>query len=202
MAKALKLPGKGGALIAAVQPDSPAAKAGLRPGDVVRAVDGRRIETPRELAFGIAAIKPGSTAKLEVLRGGETRQVSVSVADMPGEQRADATGAGEEGEQRVRLGLSLAPLSEELTERMDLPKDTRGTVIAGVQPGSPAARAGLRPGDIITDIAGTAVSEPADVQRAVRAAEKDPALALRVMRNGRAMFIAVPLTDAAGAGQG
>jgi len=201
MAKALRLPAASGALVAAVTPESPAAQAGLKPGDVVRAVDGRKVETPRDLAIAISGKQPGAAAKLDVVRNGETRDLTLTVARMPGEQTANAGDAAAPAEGGPRIGVALAPLSPELKGRLDLPRDAKGVVVAGVESGSPAARAGLRKGDVITDVGSQAVSSAEDAAKAIRASGKSEAVALRIMREGKPMFVAVPL-DTQGTKQG
>ena len=198
LAQALKVPAGGGALVATVQPDTPAARAGLRAGDVVRAVDGARVESPRDLAVAVAGVKPGVETKLDVLRNGEARAVHLTVAEMPGEERVSVGDNDSPGRQR--LGLALAPLAPELRARLALPDGTDGVVVAEVEPGSPAAKAGVRPGDVITDVGGQAVASAGAAVTALKARTSEP-VALRVLRDGRAMFLAVS-PGSGGAGQG
>ena len=88
MAKALHLGAGSGALIAGVQRDAPAARAGLEPGDVITAVNGQTVKNPHDLAVNIAAVQPGDEAKLQVLRDGDSKTVTVKVGQMPNEQMA------------------------------------------------------------------------------------------------------------------
>src|SRR6185312_10704535 len=90
MAKAMRLPQASGALLASVVSGSPAAKAGLAPGDVVEAVNGRKIATPRDLALTVASVAPGEEAKFQVLRDGQDREISVRVGEQPTEKTARA----------------------------------------------------------------------------------------------------------------
>ena len=96
MSKALHLDQKGGALIAGVQPDSPAAKAGIEPGDVIASVNGQKVANPRDLAVDVANVKPGDTAKLDVVRNGEHQTVTATVGQMPNEEQAASAGATDE----------------------------------------------------------------------------------------------------------
>ena len=93
MSKALHLDQKGGALIAGVQPDSPAAKAGIEPGDVIASVNGQKVANPRDLAVDVANVKPGDTAKLDVVRNGEHQTVTATVGQMPNEEQVASAGA-------------------------------------------------------------------------------------------------------------
>lgn len=201
LVKALHLPGTGGALVANVVADSPAAKAGLQPGDVVRAVGGQKIETPRDLAVAIAGVKPGENARLDILRNGAASAIEVVVTNMPNEQRADADTVAPAADAEPRVGLALAPLSPDVEGKLDLPKGTQGVVIAAVAPGSAAARAGLRAGDVITRVGIDPVASPEEATRAIRAGSHAEALALRILRDGNALFVAVRL-GAGGAGLG
>jgi serine protease Do len=195
-AKAMHLKEKDGALLAGVQSDSPAARAGLQPGDVIQAVNGTRIANPRELALNVANIQPGEQAHLSVLHDGQTKDVTVKVGTLPNEQTA-SNDHQDNSDQRQRIGLALAPLSPDMRDQLNVPDGTKGAVIQGVQPGSPAETAGLQPGDVIVGVGTQAVASPAEAVRAMRAAanSKDHALALRVIRNGQPVFVGVTLGD-------
>jgi len=203
MAKALHLPEAGGALIAGVNPDGPAAKAGVQPGDVVEAVNGQKIANPRELAVQIADVKPGDTAKLQILRDGKQQTVAATVGEQPAENQV-ANNAQGQHEGHVRLGVALAPVSPEAREQLDLPGDVRGAVVAQVQPGSPADQAGIQPGDVIVGVGGKSVGSPSDAVKAIRSATSSPdsAVALRIIRNGQPAFVAVNLAPNANTDQG
>jgi serine protease Do len=195
-AKAMHLKENDGALLAGVQPDSPAAKAGLQPGDVIQAVNGTKIANPRELALNVANIMPGDEAHLSVLHDGQTKDVTVKVGTLPNEQTASNDNQ-DTGEHRARIGLALAPLSPDVSDQLNVPEGTKGAVIQGVQAGSPAETAGLQPGDVIVDVGSHAVASPAEAARAMQRAANgsDHALALRVIRNGQPVFVGITLGD-------
>jgi serine protease Do len=194
MAKALRLPDDGGALVASVSNDGPAAKAGLQPGDVIQSINGAKVATPRDLAVDVAAVKPGDTAKLDILRNGEQQSVSVTLASLPSETTADNAS---QGPSQGRIGLALAPLSPDVRNKLDLPQGTKGAVVEQVQPGSAADAAGIQAGDVIVGVGSKAVISPEDAVHAIHAAttDKDGALALRILRNGQTAFVAVTLNQ-------
>jgi serine protease Do len=191
MAKALNLPSSGGALVAAVEPNTPAAKAGVQAGDVIRSVNGKSIEDPRALADDIANIKPGSEAHVAVVRDGHQQTLDVNVAEMPGEQQVAE--AGPRHQHEARLGLALGPVSPGIADQLNLPNGTRGALVTQVQPGSPADQAGIQPGDVIVGVGTHTISDPAEATHAVRDAlhRDDTAVALRIIRNGQPAFVAV-----------
>ena len=196
MAAALHLaePGKtGGALVAAVESDSPAAKAGLQPGDVIRAVDGKPVATPRDLALDVAAIHPGAEARLDVLRDGKPQDIGVTVASMKNDAVAAREGSADQDQPSV--GLALAPLTPELRGELDLPAHTSGVVVRNVQPGSPAEQAGIREGDVIIGVGSKTVASPGEAASAIHAAVRhDHAVALRILRDGQTAFVAVDMS--------
>ena len=153
-------------MLAGLEPDGPAAHAGLQPGDVIQAVDGKKVTNPRELAVDVAGIKPGADAHLTVLHDGQSKDVALKVGQLPNEQT---------GEQRARqrpapraTWTGAGPLSPDMRSQLDVPDGTHGAVVRGVEPGSPAEQAGLQPGDVIVGVGTHAV----DV--AIRCGARDP----------------------------
>jgi serine protease Do len=186
IAESMNLRTSKGALVAEAQPNTPAAKAGLRSGDVIVSVDGNSVETPRELSRRIAALGPKRETKIGFVRDGREQTVNVKLEALP-ERTADARsgrGGREDSAQQgdgPRLGLRLAPGED-------------GVQVAEVEPGSPAARTGLREGDVILDVAGKSVKRPADVADAVRSARSDKrkTILMRVRSAEGVRFVAVP----------
>jgi serine protease Do len=171
----------------------------LQPGDVIQAVNGTKIANPRDLALNVANIQPGQEAHLTVLRDGQSKDVTLKVGSLPNERVArNDTSDDSSGDRRERLGLALAPLSPDLRGQLDVPDGTKGAVVQGVQPGSPAEAAGLQPGDVIVGVGTRPVTSPAEAVKAMRTAinGNDRALALRVIRNGQPVFVGVTLDEA------
>ncbi len=177
MATALHLAKPEGALVSQVEPGSPAARAGVEPGDVITAVQSEPVRTPRDLAKQVASVRAGKSATLTVHRDGADRTLTAEITALT---EADATPAAQAG-QRQQLGLALAPS-----------EDGKGAVVAAVRPDSPAEEAGLRPGDVLKAVGGRAVTNPQDAVNALRNASKaGGAVALRVERDGQPAFVAL-----------
>jgi serine protease Do len=195
----LKLPAKGaeapqGALVAGVENDSPAAKAGLKPGDVVTALDGKAVRNPRDLARSVADLRPGAKADLKLWRDGAEASLRVDIAAQPGTERARP---GAEQSNAPRIGVSLIPITPEARASLRLPNDAKGALVQAVEPNSRAQEAGLRRGDVIIGV-GTATTDDAEAAlRALREANAaGGAVAVRIMRDGKPAFIAVPAAQA------
>jgi serine protease Do len=198
MASALHLPpthgDDRGALIASVEQDTPASRAGLQPGDVITAVQGHRIGNQRELAITVSQIAPGTKVPVEIVRDGKTQSLDVTVGTLSGDNASHGPNAGTAG-----LGVALGPITPQLRQQLDLPEGARGAVITEVKPGSMADQAGLQAGDVITGVGEHEVAGTADAARAIRDGLKgDQALALRILRNGEPAFVAVSPTAPAG----
>jgi serine protease Do len=191
MAAALGLKDHTGALVASVEPNTPAAKAGVQPGDVIVDVNGTAIQNPRDLAVDVANVKPGDELKLDVLRSGSQQTLTATAEAMPNQQVASNGNGGQE-EGRAHLGLALAPLTPDVRSQLDVPDEVHGAVVAQVQPGSPADNAGLQAGDVLLGVGDHAVTSPQSAVTAIRAASRSGhPLALRILRNGHAGFVAV-----------
>jgi serine protease Do len=196
MAKVLHLPESSGALLASVESGSPAAKAGLKPGDVVEAVNGQKIATPHDLSLRVADVAPGVDAKLTILRDGKDQDVNVKMGQLP----ADKTVSGPpvEHPSHNQLGLGLSPLTPDTRDQLQVPDGQDGALVRTVRSGSAADEAGLRPGDIIVGVGNQDVSSPADATKAIGTAlgGKDHAVALRVLRDGAIGFVGVAVASA------
>ncbi len=148
-----KLPSDSGALISEVQPDSPAAKAGVKTGDVVVAVNDKKVENPRELQLSIGSIAPGSKVDLKLLRDGQTRTVAVNLAERPSKGlTAAAAPEPTEDVPDVLDGVEVGDIDADKRKEMNLPESTKGVVITKIDPDSPSATAGLQKGDIVLEI--------------------------------------------------
>lgn len=196
LAAGLGLAEAAGVLVADLIPGSPAAATDLRAGDVILSVDGQPLADAKDLSKRVAATKAGSSLTLLVSRDGKQRDLSVTIAPMPQEdQIAMAPGETLDGAQQPRLGLYLSALTPELRRERGLGPDTAGVYVEQVEPGSPAERAGIESGSLISMVGLDRVERPDQVVAAVRAAAegKRDALILRVEKDGRMQFIAVSL---------
>jgi serine protease Do len=190
MEKAMGLADQSGALVADVQSDTPAARAGLQPGDVIRSVDGTKIDNPRDLAVQVAAVKPGTDTKLDIVRGGKAQTISVKVGELPNDQTAEA---GATTAHPAQLGLALGPITPEARDQLNLPEGTHGVLVENVRQGSPAEQAGLQQGDVIVAVGDHAVENPGQAVHDIHAAISGSghAVALRIVRDGQPVFVAI-----------
>ncbi|WP_043359382.1 DegQ family serine endoprotease [Belnapia sp. F-4-1] len=168
IAESLGLQGGGrGALVARAQEDGPAAKAGIRNGDVVLRFNGQEVREMRTLPRIVAETPVGRPVPVVVWRDGREQTVNVTVGELPGEpQQAAATPAPQANRptELSGLGLRVAPISPETRERFSLKPDQRGVVVMEVAPDSPAAERELRPGDVIVEVQQERVTTPQEVQ--------------------------------------
>jgi serine protease Do len=182
LADSFNLPSVAGALVSSVSDGSAAAKAGVHPGDVILALDGKEIASSSEVAAAVAALQPGTDAKLQVWRDGKRQELAVKVGEAkPATASAREDGAAHGG----RLGLAVRPLSPD--ERAQA--GTEGVLVAGVD--GPAARAGIEPGDVVLAVNGTQVKSVDELKRLVDASGKH--VALLIAREGARIFVPVDL---------
>ncbi len=197
MAAALGLDRPRGALVAQVMPDAPAAKGNVKSGDVILSFDGQDVASGRRLPQIVAATPIGKTVPVVVLREKKELKLSIKVAELVDREAKPEARAGESG---TALGLSVAAVNQMTRERFGLDADTQGLVVIDVDQGSPAAERGLKPGDLITDIAGQPVTQPGDLAQRVKAARAkgERSILLHITRDGDSRFVALPLTKASG----
>lgn len=187
MAQSLGLSSVSGALVSDVEDGSPADRAGLRQGDVIMALNGQAVADSNALRNEVAGTQPGSTVDVEILRDGRTQTVKATLAELRTARDA-AGGAGRGGESgQGRYGLRVEPLTPELAAELELPRSTKGVVIAGVDPSGVAADSGLQQGDVIEQINGRPVTSVEEVRSALDSSGERPALVL-VNRQGTNLF--------------
>jgi Do/DeqQ family serine protease len=149
LARTFGLASTSGALVSDVDAGSPAEAAGLKRGDVITAVNGATVKDSNVLRNEIAALQPGTEAKLTIVRDGSQRVVTAKLTELPASNRR--TGAEPRGPGAERFGLTLKPLTAETARDLGV-STRRGVVIAAVSPGGRAADAGLKPGDVVEQI--------------------------------------------------
>jgi serine protease Do len=179
-----------GALVSSVEKDGPAARAGIAPGDVVLAVDGRPIERYGELSSAIAAMRPGAEANLGLWRSGKEQTIKVKVAELPEQQQSVAYRSGKPKQQSAgqpsALGLTVRPLEPREKEQAN----TQGSLLVEEVTG-PAQAAEIQPGDIILGINGKRVHTVKELEDATRAAGKN--VALLIQREDAQIFVPLRL---------
>jgi len=194
IADSLGLKSAEGALVAEPQPDGPAAKAGIQSGDVITAVNGQPVKDARDLAKRISSLAPGSNVKLNVISKGAEKTLSMTLGELPREQRQASRAAPDDdrdstGTQVPRLGLSLKPAGDVAGA------GSEGVVVTQIDQDGPAAAQGFRTGDVILDVAGKRVVSADDIRKAfadARSGGKRTVL-LRVKSGEGTRFLAVPL---------
>jgi serine protease Do len=172
-----------GVIISGLLPGSPAEKAGLQQGDVVVFFNGHKVDDARSLSRMVAAVQPGTRVSLGIIRDGRNTEIDVTLGEMPKE---GVETAGAEGED---WGLSVQDLTAEIAGRLGLDSSAQGVVVSGVQPGSPAAMAGLRPGDLIVEVNRQKIKNVQDYTEALRRSSADKSLLLLVRRAGGSLYV-------------
>ena len=200
LARSLGLEEAKGAMVASVRPNAPAARAGVREGDVILSVNGAQIEDSRDLTRKVGGVPVGAQARFEILREGRRITLPIVLAERPSEQvlagldegTPDATPRPAASVRQSALGLDVRPITDRDRERLSLAAGEAGLVVADLEPDSDLARKGLREGDIIQEAGGRLVRTAADLSSAVAAATKEsrPLLLKVRTQNGRARYVA------------
>jgi serine protease Do len=188
IAESIGLENAKGAIVASAQSDSPAAKAGVKDGDVITAVDGQAVSTPRELARVIGSAQPGKDVKIDLWRNGKAESITVKLGVLPGDDKAAAQASDDGQDENLAstlddYGLTVVPSD-----------DGVGVVITRVDPDSDAASRGLEAGDVIVSVNSAEVTSPDDVENAIRDAAKAgrKQVLVQVTRDDVNRFVALP----------
>jgi len=187
MAEAFGLKSAEGALIGDVVPNSPAEKAGIQRGDVVRSVGGTPVKTPEDLSKAVRSKVAGDVVKIEAFRDGKTVNFSVRLEELP-EQAGGKPGAVKP-QSTKKLGLEVGNLDLQARQAYDLP-DIRGVVVRRVEQGGPAGKAGLKQGDVIQGINGKPVRD-VKTWESVLGSTAGKNIVLLVWRDGHTTFVPV-----------
>ncbi len=182
--EAFGLPSRDGAFVQSVSAGHAADKAGIKHGDVIVAVNGKKTPTTRALIDTISSFPPGTKVRLEVLRDGKRITIPVTLEERPDETGAEPGEAGgeEEGSVSERLGVTVTELTPRLRQMFGLEDSLKGVMITRVAPLSPAGEKGLMKGDVITEANGQPISSNADLKAQVKKVKKGGYLRLYVYR--------------------
>jgi len=181
-----------GVLVNEVFDNDPAARGGIKPGDIITKVDGKVVDTPSALSRLIAVLEPGATATIEVVRDGRRMALTISlserrenpiVASLPSPSRTE-----------MKLGIDVQDLTAELADKFKL-KDTKGVLIAKIDQGSLAYSEGLREGDLIKEVNRGEVASVSEFTAAVKHVRRGETILLRVLRETRAFYVVLKTSD-------
>jgi len=207
IAESLGLKEHNGALVADVTPGGPAAKAGLKTGDVILKFDGKDINEFSRLPRIVSETAINKEVEVDILRDGKKLPIKVVVAEMPDDKELEQasndkpTGGKKEGSSNVAgLGFSVTPVTPALREKFDLPADAKGLVVTDVKPNSAAAEKGLRPGDVILEASQESVKSVGDLNAKIDAAKKADrkSVLLLVQSDGALRFLPLKVEDSDG----
>jgi len=195
-AKAFGLPGATGALIATVNPNGPADKAGLEPGDVVTDFNGKPVKDSDSLVGMVVNTKPGTSVPLTVYRNNQRKTINVTIDELDleaeqtrGARRNNNTPNDTEPQpQASGLGLTLDAITPDAARRLDLPSNQGGAIVTDVERNSPADKAGVAPGDVILEVNRKKVANTSQVTRELQSVQPGQPVFLLVWRDGSSAF--------------
>jgi len=179
-----------GALISEVTEGSPAEKAGIKSGDVILRIERTEIRDARHLLLTISKIAPGTEVEVQILRGNARETLRAKLTRRDDDALAREDGTPEKKDEGVLNGVGVGDLTPETRTRLQIPARIKGALITNIDPESPAARQGLREGDIILELDRRACT---NADEAVKLSEeiKGPKVLVLVYRNGRTRYLAI-----------
>jgi len=194
--------GQHGALVAAVTPNSPGGKAGLKQGDVILSFNGTDVKQMRDLPRAVSAAVPGSAATMTVWRNGQSNELKVTLGEAPENPRVASTGNEDQShaDRADALGLHFATLTSDLRREMHIGRDVHGVIITGIDSGSVADSLGLSRGDVLLSINQQAVNSPDEAAQKLKEIASSPRknALLLLNRHGVTQYVGVDLTKGQG----
>ena len=191
LAESLGLSQVRGALVSGIEPESPAARAGLKEGDLITELDGQPVADANALRNHVASSAPNTAISLTVLRDGKPLSLSARLVERESAKARASRSGGDDGDRAASLGLTVTPLTPRVASELELPRTEKGLVITDVDPAGVAADAGLQPGDVLKKVNGRDVQSVQELRSALEARKDAPALVL-VSRSGATLFVALP----------
>jgi Do/DeqQ family serine protease len=188
LAASLGLSDLNGALVSKVDDGTPAARAGLRQGDVILTVGGHSVSDSNDLRNRIASTRPGTTVDIGILRDGRRQTLRATLEEAPASAAAARGRGSDDRSERGRFGMTVQPLTPDLADRLELPRGTKGVAIVDVDPAGEAAAAGLQRGDVIEKVNGQSATSAEQLRVALDTTTTKPALLL-VNRSGNSIFV-------------
>ena len=197
IAEAMKLKGQPtGALVGEVEPNAPAAKAGIKTRDVITAVNGKKVNDPRELRLMIGSMTPGTKAHIDINREGQTKTFDLQLGEMPPTAAAEgAETSSEETAQPEKTtvfgGVGVTNITDDIRTALNLPKEVQGAVISDIDTDSPSAKSGLREGDVIQEVNKQPVKSAKDLLAISKKLKPNEKILIRVYSQGRSGYVAL-----------
>jgi serine protease Do len=191
-----------GVIVASVTPSSPAAKAGLKPGDVILSANGQPIKSVHDLPRLVAALPPSQKLEMSLRRGGKEMTLAATTAEMPQQEQQAAASPGpasdEKGGTTTGLGLQLSALDQSVRREYRIPKDVEGAVVTKVASDSPAAALGIEPGDVIMSVDQQPVKTPQEAADQLKKAAANGNILLLLNRHGTSQFVGLSISPGTG----
>ncbi|MDD3580141.1 MAG: DegQ family serine endoprotease [Desulfobacca sp.] len=189
LAKSFGLAKPQGALVAEVNPGSPAAQGGIQRGDIIVEYNGQEINEMHDLPRLVAHTAPGTKATVKVMRQGKEKTISVTIGELKEETQL---GSKPDGDSESELGMVVQELTPQLARQFRL-RETSGVVVMAVDRSGPAAEAGLRPGDVIVEINNAQINSQSDYHKAIKGLKSGTPARLLIKRQGRTLYVTLEI---------
>ena len=190
LAKQFNMKDSKGALVAEVTPNSPAAKAGLKSGDVIVEFNSKPVQDSRHLKLAVGATAPGTKAPVKILRDGSSKELTVTLKELPSDQLAKKDN-GSANDTDALNGVTVADIDSNMRQQFDIPRDLKGAVVTDVDQDSASYAAGLRPGDVVTEIDRKPVTNAEEAVKLSENVKNKSSILLRVWSKGGSHYLVV-----------